>query len=323
MRENLPPITVIIPNYNGRHLLKQNLPAVIAATQNYSGIARILVVDDASQDDSKLMLEANFSSVDVVGHEQNLGFAEAVSTGIRECDTEFLILLNSDVIPDKSFIAPLISHLQKPDVFSVSPLIIDEHNSVSKYSWNRRYIKRGKFVSTPWTLEEAINRAQTGELESLYASGGSMACKKSMFERLGGFDPIFKPFYKEDLDLGIRAWLNGWRTLFEPRSVVVHEEGQGSILENIRRDRVRCARQRNSLLLEWIHLSKSFLFFQFFPRYLRQLSLRIFSGDIIFYKGFAGAVRKLPEVLLARKKRGCEAQISFEDLLNSLGRNEG
>ena len=319
---NSPPLTIIIPNFNGRHLLERNLPAVIAATKKYPGKSRILVVDDASQDDSSVMLKDNFSNVDVVCHKINLGFAEAATTGIRECKTEFLILLNSDVIPEESFINPLIMHLQKPDVFSVSPLIVDEYSNVSKYSWNKRQILKGKLVSTPWRLAEAIKSAQEGELESLYASGGSMALKKSMFEKLEGFDPIFKPFYKEDVDLGIRAWLKGWRTIFEPKSVVVHEEGRGSILENIQRETVRYTRQRNSFLLEWIHLSRFFLFFIFFPRYTRQLCVRIFSGDKIFYKAFFCAIMKLPEVSAARKKRSKYSEISFEELLNFLNKNE-
>lgn len=292
----------------------------MAAAKNYPGKARIIVVDDASQDESREMLKENFPFLDVVCHEKNLGFAEAVATGVRESDTEFLILLNSDVIPKDSFISPLVMQLQKPDVFSVSPLIVDEHNSINKYSWNRRVIKRGKLVFLPWTLEEALKKARKEDLESLYASGGSMALKKSMFEKLGGFLPIFKPFYKEDFDLGVRAWQHDWRTLFEPKSVVVHEE-RGCISENIRREIVRCIQQRNSFLFEWVHLSNRFLFFSFFPRYIRQLCGRIVSWDKIFCKAFIDATKILPEVIAARKKVAKTSRISFEELLDYLARN--
>lgn len=320
MSENSPPLTIIIPNYNGSHLLKRNLPAVIGAVKNYPGSTRIIVVDDASQDESREMLTDNFPFLDVVKHETNLGFAEAVTTGVRESDTEFLILLNSDVIPNESFISPLIMQLQKPDVFSVSPLIVDEHNSINKYSWNRRIIKWGKLTFLPWTLEEAFKKAQTEDLESLFASGGSMAMKKAMFEQLDGFLPIFKPFYKEDFDLGIRAWQRGWRTIFEPKSLVVHEE-RGCISENVRRETVVYAQQRNSFLFEWIHISNRFLFFSFFPRYIRQLCGRIFAWDKIFVKAFIDATKKLPEVLAARKKINKTSRISFEELLDYLTRS--
>ena len=320
MPENSPPLTIIIPNYNGSHLLMRNLPSVLAAAKRYSGQARIIVVDDASRDESREMLRENFPGLDVVCHEKNLGFAEAVATGVRESDTEFLILLNSDVVPKDSFISPLVMQLRKPDVFSVSPLIVDEHNNVSKYSWNRRVIKRGKLAFLPWTLEEALEKAKKDDLESLYASGGSMALKKSLFEKLGGFLPIFKPFYKEDFDLGVRAWRHDWRTLFEPKSVVVHEE-RGCISENIRREIVRCTQQRNSFLFEWIHLSNRFLFFSFLPRYIRQLCGRIAAWDKIFCKAFIDAAKILPEVIAVRKKVAETSRISFEELLDYLARN--
>ncbi len=321
MPENFPPLTIIIPNYNGSHLLKRNLPAVVIAVANYNpGRARIIVVDDASQDESRMMLKEHFPLLDVVCHEKNLGFAEAVTTGIRESDTEFLILLNSDVVPDESFIYPLTTHLLKPDVFSVSPLIVDEHNRINKYSWNKRHIKRGKLSYIPWTLEEALKNSQTDDLEALFASGGSMALKKSMFESLEGFFPIFHPFYYEDFDLGVRAWQRGWRTLFEPRSVVVHAE-EGSISENTQREKVRCIQRRNGFLFEWIHISNRFLLFYFFPRYIRQLCGRILAGDKIFCRGLADAAKKLPEVLAARRERARTSEMSFEDLLARLTKN--
>jgi GT2 family glycosyltransferase len=120
-----------------------------------------------------------------------------------------------------------------------------------------------------------------------------------MFVAMGGYLPLYKPFYSEDFDLGLRAWKRGWRTLLEPASRVVHER-RGSISENVAADRVRKTRVRNRFLLEWTHMPGRDLMLYLVPGYLLQLTGRLLRLDLVYVKGFLAALRRLPEALRVR-----------------------
>jgi len=114
--------------------------------------------------------------------------------------------LNTDVILDLNFISPLIRWFDREDTFAVSPLIRNENGKSMRVSWNLLKIIRGEIRRQDWNLEEALELAPQGKgLKSFYASGGSVAIRKEMFQQLGGFLPIYKPFCSEDKDLCTRA----------------------------------------------------------------------------------------------------------------------
>lgn len=316
---DFPPVGVIIPNFNGVHLLRRNLPSVIRAAAAYPGTCSIIVVDDGSVDGSAEMLRTEFPSVRVVVHEANRGFAEAIHSGVDAADAEFLIFLNSDVRPQEDFMAPLIRHLEKPEVFSVSPLVLDEDGRVSPVSWRCFRIKRGRLRSVRWRFDDLKSAAPT---ESLFASGGSVALRKSMFVALGGYLPLYKPFYSEDFDLGLRAWKRGWRTLLEPASRVVHEK-KGSISENVAADRVRKTRVCNRFLLEWTHMPGKDLMLYLLPGYLFQLIGRLLRLDLVYVRGFFAALRRLPEALRVRAEIRKHQVLDFWRIVDAVERSFG
>ncbi len=121
------PVSLVVPNYNGRDLLRRNVPTLLRAASAYPGDVEVVVVDDGSSDDSVAVLEAEFPTVRTVFHEQNRGFGPACHTGIEAAQHEVVVLLNSDVAVEEDFIQPLMRHFARdPQVFSVSPLILDE-----------------------------------------------------------------------------------------------------------------------------------------------------------------------------------------------------
>ena len=204
------PVTVLIPNFNGENLLVDNLPTVIDALKTYCPESRVLVVDDGSTDNSLQVLNDKFADVQVVVHSENRGFAEAVKSGIAATSTELVFLVNSDVQIREEIFTKLVSYFDDQNTFSASPLICTEDGANKRHSWNLRQFKKGMLKLMKWQLEEAKNLRKQGEkLPTLYASGGSLMLRKSMFQALGGFDPIYKPFYGEDSDLGLRAWRQG------------------------------------------------------------------------------------------------------------------
>jgi GT2 family glycosyltransferase len=311
-------ITVVIPNYNGAQLLRKNLPSVKAALAQYDSKSTIIVVDDGSNDDSLQVLKNEFPEVQVVIHQQNKGFAEAIHSGVNAANTELLFLLNSDVEVALNIFAPLVVYFDKPDTFSVNPLILDETGQNKRHSWNLRRIQSGRLKLQDWDLATALQRRAKGDwLPAAYAHGGSFMVRKSMFLALNGFHPIFKPFYSEDYDLGLRAWRRGWGSYFEPSVSIVHQS-VGSIRANTKMKLVKATRRRNRYLLEWMHLSKTQLICQALPFTIAQLLGELLILDVVNLKGFYWAVRKISEVVAARKQIADDKSCSLNRVLEKI-----
>lgn len=312
------PITVVIPNFNGAHLLRKNLPSVISALKLYLGDSSIVVVDDGSVDDSLTVLNQEFPQVEVVIHDENKGFAEAIHTGVNAAKTELLFLLNSDVEVQADIFAPLVSYFDDPNTFSVNPLIYDEQGKVKRHSWNLRQFKAGSLKLIDWSLSDALSRRSKGErLPTAYAHGGSFMVRKSMFLALEGFHPIYKPFYSEDYDLGLRAWARGWGSYFEPSVSIVHQS-VGSIRANTKMKLVKSMRRRNRYLLEWIHFSTSQLIFSALPLSFVQILGELFTLDFVNLRGFYWATKKIPEAITARKKLQRTQLLSLNSVLEQI-----
>ncbi len=308
-----PPVTIIIPNFNGAHLLKHNLPSVLDAIDAYPGGGSLVVVDDGSKDDSVALLERDFPQAQVVKHGMNQGFAEAIHSGVAAAQTEALFFLNSDVQPDRDFILPLIQalDLERGEVFSVSPVNYDESGRAHPMSLNCFTIRYGSLRRV------AVAEFATHSLSSLYASGGSMLVGKSKFLQLGGFLPIFKPFYWEDFDLGVRACRMGWKNLLVPASKVTHQE-RGAIKESFTKREIKGALQRNKLLAEWIHFPATSVFLFSLPRLVMRTLAKTLVGDLRYWRTLAEAVAKLPEVLAIRRKIDADAKRSFREVLRRI-----
>lgn len=108
-------ISVIIPNRNGQKLLQSNLSAV----KNAVGEVEIIVVDDASSDDSRTYLAAHHKDIIVIEHKVQKGFASTVNTGARRATGDIVVLLNTDVVPKKELFKKMLPHFEDASVFAV------------------------------------------------------------------------------------------------------------------------------------------------------------------------------------------------------------
>lgn len=312
------PVTIVIPNFNGAELLRKNLPSVLVAMKVYQGPAKLIVVDDGSSDHSLDVLKQEFPQVEVVIHPQNKGFAEAIHSGVNAANTELLFLLNSDVEVSADIFEPLVAYFDEPDTFSVNPLIYDEQGVVKRHSWNLRKFKAGTLKLINWRLDNALQRRADGEkLATAYAHGGSFMVRKSMFLALGGFHPIFKPFYSEDYDLGLRAWRRGWGSYFEPGVHIVHQS-KGSIRSNVKFKYVKSIRRRNRYILEWGHLGWADLLLKALPASMLQLLGELLTLDYTNLRGFGFALMKLKEVIAFRRELRKTSLFTLREILEKL-----
>lgn len=293
--------SIIIPNYNGEKLLQQNLPSVINESKNFNNDCEVIVVDDASSDNSVTILQEQFPSVKLVQHKNNKGFAEGIHSGVAAAKYELIFLLNSDVQPIQGCLNKLEKYFERPNTFAVNPLIVNQDNEVNQSSWTRSEFSHGRLKLRPWNNADlsVMKRSEEAYL-TLYCSGGSVMMRKEMFEELGGFSDLYKPFYYEDFDLGLRAWYQGWSSYFHPCAEVIHAD-KGTIEDHFKSDLIKSTQRRNRYFLEWVHFSKTRLIFSTIPFTLMQLLGELVLLDKKNIKAFYAAISNIKDVIAYRK----------------------
>src|SRR5436190_1603986 len=97
-------VTIVIPNYNGKVLLEKQLPLLFKVWENpLNNVKEIIVIDDASQDDSVAFIKKNYPRVRIIKHRINRGFSSSVNTGARMAKGKLIALINNDVFPSADF----------------------------------------------------------------------------------------------------------------------------------------------------------------------------------------------------------------------------
>lgn len=211
-------ITIIIPNYNGIRFLEDCLEALENQEQGAPSF-RILVVDNGSRDESVGMLESRFPGVEVISLPTNTGFCHAVNVGIQAADTPYVLLLNNDTRAESDFVRALYEAMEnRPEAFSVSarmlmwdaPDLVDDAGD--------RYCVLG------WAYGRGKGRPAASYdrgTEVFSACGGAAIYRKAVLEEIGLFDENHFA-YLEDLDIGYRARIYGYRSYYEPKARVIH-----------------------------------------------------------------------------------------------------
>ena len=99
-------ISVVILNYNGEKMLEKYLPSVVSNTKD----AEIIVADNKSTDNSITWIKNNYPSIRIIEMSENWGFAEGYNKALKQVDSEYFILLNSDVYTPEGWLQPLIDY---------------------------------------------------------------------------------------------------------------------------------------------------------------------------------------------------------------------
>lgn len=304
-------ISLVIPNWNGKHLLEKNLPSVVAAVDNYNGKNNeIIIVDDASGDNSLLFLKNTFPQIKIIKNEKHEGFSVSCNRGVAESAGEIIILLNNDVSPEIDFLQPLIKHFTDENVFAVGCLEKSLKNGKEILSGKSiGYFKKGLI----WH-DRAPDQSSAGE--TFWVAGGSGAFRKSLWEKLGGFDPIYRPFYWEDIDLSYRARKMGYKVLFEPGSSVFHNH-ESTIGRAYSEEDIAIISLANQLIFFWKNITDPGMLLThkiFLPYHLFR-SLFMSSGD--FGKAFFNAL-KSAKMIIKRRNAGQKLFIKKDrELLSS------
>jgi GT2 family glycosyltransferase len=241
--------SIVILNWNGKELLAQGIPSVLAAVQEDGRDHEILVVDNGSTDGSVEYLKQEFPEVRVVSLPENLGFAAGNNVGVREARHDTVILLNNDMVVDRRFLRPLLEGFG-PSTFAVSSQIYLQDASARREETGKTTarFRRGMIDFAHCGLDGRV--LERRYYPAFWAGGGSSAFHRERFLALGGFQEIYSPAYVEDTDLSYQAWKFGWEVLFAPDSIVYHKH-RASSCRRFTPDQLQALIQRNQFLFIW------------------------------------------------------------------------
>lgn len=212
---NAPEVTVIIPNYNGRELLKNCIRTLEHQTCPFF---QLLIVDNGSTDGS-VELGSDILNITWIKLNENTGFCRAVNIGIRHTDTPYFILLNNDTEVAADFVEELLKAVKKSQsIFSCGAQMLDyrRHEIIDNAG--------DYYTALGWAAARGKGKpakAFSTEKNVFSCCGGAAIYRTAIVKEIGMFDE--KHFaYLEDVDIGYRARIYGYRNRYIPTAKVYH-----------------------------------------------------------------------------------------------------
>jgi len=312
--ENNPLVSVIIVNYNGKTYLEKCLESLMKI--NYNNY-EIILVDNNSTDTSIEFVKNTYPSITIIKLNDNYGFAEPNNIGAKNAKGDYLLFLNNDTEVDPDFIDELVNVLKKdPKIAICQSLLLKPNGAVDS---------SGDFIDTLGRAYSSKNKVNEVK-KILSARGASMMVRKDSFWDLGGFDKKFFASF-EDVDLGWRAWIWGYKIVLVPNSIVYHKGGQ-TVKKQL--SDVRFHGVKNSLVIRLTNFETSLATSSVFKTFGFFLLRRIFGISMVndheeifplpsiktVFRGTIWVIKNLGYVLAKRKKVNYRRKRSSKDLVN-------
>lgn len=262
-------VTIIIPNYNGKHFMEPCLASLKEQTcQDY----KVLVVDNASTDGSLEYMKEHYPKIEVIALDKNYGFSKAVNVGIQHSTTPYVILLNNDTTVDPHYVEEMIKAIERsPRIFSVSSKMIQMYHPELIDSAGDLYTLLGWGVCRG-TGRPVSNYTEADEIFT--ACAGAAIYRRSAFSKIGYFDENHFA-YLEDIDVGYRAKIYGYKNTYCPTALVYHV-GSGTSGSKYNSFKVKLS-ARNNIYLNYKNMPILQLILNFFP---------LFAGYVVKYAFF-------------------------------------
>ncbi len=235
--------SIIIPNWNGKSHLDRCLSSL--QTQSYSGFETI-VVDNGSTDGSQGYIRENFPEVILLELQENLGFTGACNAGFKIAAGEYIVLLNNDTEVDSNWIAGIVDSFEGDDQVGIvaSKIMMFDRRDHFHSAGDLYYLDGTPGNRGVWQVD--IGQYDQPELV-FSACGAAAAYRRSLIDDIGFLDEDLY-FSCEDVDMGWRAQLAGWKVLYNPQAIVYHKlKGTGGSVVGSYYD------GRNFLFLLWKH----------------------------------------------------------------------
>lgn len=208
-----PLVSIIIINYNGKSYLEECLQSLKKITYNNF---EIILVDNNSTDNSVEFVKNHYPSIMIIKLDKNYGFAYPNNVGVKNARGELLLFLNNDTSVDPQFVTELVDAINSDSKIAICQSMLLKPNGEVDSS--------GDFIDhigIAYSSKKKIENVR----EILSAKGASMLVRKEIYNKLGGFDEKFFISF-EDVDLGWRSWILGYKVVVIPKSIVFHKGGK-------------------------------------------------------------------------------------------------
>ena len=232
-------LSIIILSFNTKKLTKKCLASIFKYPPRFQ--FEVLVVDNASKDDSPEMIRNNFPQVKLIINKKNLGYAKANNQAAKIAKGQYILLLNSDVEIKKGTIKSLINHLDThSDVGATTAKLLNPDGSI-QYYYHRRF---PSFLSFNSSILEHYFKINTSlaknylmldekfdkEIEIEQAATTALAIRKDLLKNIGRlFDNHF-PLFFNDTDLCLRINKAGFKIMLLPQAKIIHFRGRSTDL---------------------------------------------------------------------------------------------
>jgi len=277
-------ISVVIPVYKNTHLFLTNLKKNLPYLKKWE---IIIVNDDPEKSIKNEIKQIKRKNIFLIENKKNLGFGQSVNMGAKKAKGKFLLLLNSDtVLKNESYLFGLKYFKNNPYLFAISFAQKEEDGEI--VGKNIIYFKNGLFH------HQKANDLIFGK--NGWAEGGACLIDKKKFDFLGGFDPLFTPFYWEDVDLSYRAWKAGFEILFVPKILVIHHH-QSTIGKYFSLKEIKSIAFRNQLIFTFKNISDLDFYLQFFFFFLKNFFQFLILFDFTNLLAIFGFLKRIIKIL--------------------------
>lgn len=302
-------ISIVLPNYNGRHLMEAYIPSIFDALKRNAIDYEFLVIDDCSSDDSVVFLTENYPEIKLLQNKINSGFSVTCNKGIFAATKDLIFLVNSDVKISANFFDNQFKYFQKSSTFGVMGRIMNFDGQKIEDAARIPRFKGGKFKANQFFYSEKA----ADFVYTTYLSGANALIDRTKILEIGGFDEIFSPFYFEDFDLGLRAWKMGWKLYYDHQSICYHRVSASTNQMN-RSNFVKVIYNRNSFLLQAIHLEGFERKLWYFQLFSFTLINHILKGEFWIFESlklFLKMRKQIDNSILKIELQQAERQVSI------------
>jgi len=285
-----PLISIVIINWNKKHLIKQLLESIIKKTsyKNYE----ITVVDNGSTDGSQSVIK-RFKNVKLIENKSNLGFPKAANIGIKNSKGNYFVLLNNDMeIVNSDWLENLLSvAMSDRRVGIVGPKLIFPSGKIQF---------AGGFVSDHVIIRgRNKDKDQCNDIVDVDYSTGLIT--RELVDKIGLFDEDYSPGYFEDTDFCFRARFSGFRIMLTPKSIIIHKESE--TMKEFPRDYMYLVWRRNELKFFLTNISSPYLLLKIRYELIRLQSAVLHHQLRLFLKAYLITLKNLRKILTDRIKR--------------------
>lgn len=228
-KNNWPKVSVVVSNYNGLklNLLLESLTSIL---KNDYPKLEVILIDNASLDDSVKIVKSKFPKLKIVQNPVNM-YSQGMNLGIENSTGEYVSFFNNDVVVEDGYFQKFIKFLEKDKNIALA------QSKLLSYYNHQIIDSAGETMDpygTPITIGTGQSIDQFNEIsEVLSVSGSCNIYRKSLVEKIGYFDKDYGIGY-EDMDLSLRAWLFGYKAVYFPSVVAFHKRGATDLSDMVR-----------------------------------------------------------------------------------------